>query len=69
VIVEKKIEPNLGKLWPFFYKSLLFVLKSFFSCSELQKFAQNITTKRPLPKGESTIVGIGSHVTFKHDSK
>jgi hypothetical protein len=52
-----------------FYKSLLYVLKSYFSCSELQKFAQIITTKRPLQKGESTIVGIGSHVTFKHDSK
>jgi hypothetical protein len=32
VIVEKKIEPNLGKLWPIFYKSLLYVLKSYFSC-------------------------------------
>jgi hypothetical protein len=40
-----------------------------FQVKNLQKYAQNITTKRPLQKGESTIVGIGSHVTFKHDAK
>jgi hypothetical protein len=35
----------------------------------IAEVCQNITTKKPLQKGESTIVGIGSHVTFKHDSK
>jgi len=68
-LFRRRFSQILGSYGYFLTKIPLYVLKSYFSCSKLQKFAQNITTKRPLQKGESTIVGIGSHVAFKHDSK